>query len=452
MDFRIYESQYKPIISLGIPMVVGQIGTIILSFADTIMIGHHSVTELAAAAFVGQIFMLGILVAMGFSYGITPLVGNSYGRNNFGEIGDILRNALFSNTGVAIFLMFVYGVLYFFLDKMGQPKEIIPLMRPYYIVNWLSIPFVCWFNVFKQTADGTTDTRTPMWILLSGNVINIFGNWLLIYGACGMPELGLLGAGVATLLSRIFMCVTIIAVFFFTRRYSHIKEAFLKAKITKTAQLRINRICWPLAMQMGMESGAWSLASIIVGWIGASELAGHQIMLSVSNLFFQVYYAIAAAVSIRISMFNGTRQYEKIVPTAWAGFHLSMITAFIVAVPVFLLRNQIGWLFSDSAEVSAIVATVIIPLIVYQVPDGLQCVFSNSLRGLSNVKPLVLVAFLSYFVTSLPLSYLFGITLKGGLLGVWCSFPIGLSVAGALYYYFFKRALKVTQENALAVR
>ena len=83
MDFRIYESQYKPIISLGIPMVVGQIGTIILSFADTIMIGHHSVSELAAAAFVGQIFMLGILVAMGFSYGITPLVGNSYGRNNF---------------------------------------------------------------------------------------------------------------------------------------------------------------------------------------------------------------------------------------------------------------------------------------------------------------------------------------------------------------------------------
>ena len=140
------------------------------------------------------------------------------------------------------------------------------------------------------------------------------------------------------------------------------------------------------------------------------------------------------------------------MPTAWAGFHLSMITAFIVAVPVFLLRNQIGWLVSDSAEVSAIVATVIIPLIVYQVPDGLQCVFSNSLRGLSNVKPLVLVAFLSYFVTSLPLAYLFGITLKGGLLGVWCSFPIGLSVAGALYYYFFKRALKVTQENALAVR
>ena len=141
-------------------------------------------------------------------------------------------------------------------------------------------------------------------------------------------------------------------------------------------------------------------------------------------------------------MFHGTRQFEKIAPTAWAGFHLSMFTAFVVAIPVFIFRNEIGWLFSDSANVSAVVATVIIPLIIYQVPDGLQCVFSNSLRGLSNVKPLVLVAFLSYFVTSLPLAYFFGITLKGGLVGVWYSFPIGLTVAGALYYYFFRRTLK----------
>lgn len=442
MDFSIYKTQYKPIIELGIPMVIGQVGTIILSFADTIMIGHHSVSELAAAAFVGQIFMLGILIALGFSYGITPLVGNSYGRTDFAEIGSTLRNALLSNTGVAALLMLVYGVLYFFLDKMGQPEELIPYMRPYYIVNLISIPFVCWFNVFKQTADGTTDTKTSMWVLLSGNVLNIFGNWLLIYGVWGMPELGLLGAGLATLISRIYMCIAIMVVFFFTRRYHHIIEAFYNSKITMALQLRINKIGWPLAMQMGMESGAWSLASIIVGWIGATELAGHQIMLSVSMLFFQVYYAIAAAVSIRISMFHGTRQFEKIAPTAWAGFHLSMFTAFVVAIPVFIFRNEIGWLFSDSANVSAVVATVIIPLIIYQVPDGLQCVFSNSLRGLSNVKPLVLVAFLSYFVTSLPLAYFFGITLKGGLVGVWYSFPIGLTVAGALYYYFFRRTLK----------
>lgn len=442
MDFSIYKTQYKPIIALGIPMVIGQVGTIILSFADTIMIGHHSVSELAAAAFVGQIFMLGILIALGFSYGITPLVGNSYGRTDFAEIGSTLRNALLSNTGVAALLMLVYGVLYFFLDKMGQPEELIPYMRPYYIVNLISIPFVCWFNVFKQTADGTTDTKTSMWVLLSGNVLNIFGNWLLIYGVWGMPELGLLGAGLATLISRVYMCIAIMVVFFFTRCYHHIIEAFHNSKITMALQLRINKIGWPLAMQMGMESGAWSLASIIVGWIGATELAGHQIMLSVSMLFFQVYYAIAAAVSIRISMFHGTRQFEKIAPTAWAGFHLSMFTAFVVAIPVFIFRNEIGWLFSDSANVSAVVATVIIPLIIYQVPDGLQCVFSNSLRGLSNVKPLVLVAFLSYFVTSLPLAYFFGITLKGGLVGVWCSFPIGLTVAGALYYYFFRRTLK----------
>lgn len=442
MNFESYKSQYKPIIQLGIPMVIGQIGTIILSFADTIMIGHHSTPELAAAAFVGQIFMLGILLAMGFAYGITPFVGNSYGREDYSRIGSILKNSLAANTMVAGILVTIYTTLYFFLDKMGQPAELLPYMRPYYIVNLISFPFVCWFNVFKQTAEGVTDTATPMWILLTGNVINIVGNWALIYGHLGCPELGLLGAGIATLSARIIMALALITIFFGSNRYHRIMSEFHKSKVHWEEQVSLHKMGWPLALQMGMESGAWSLCSVIVGWIGATALAGHQVMLAISQLFFQIYYAVAAAVSIRISMFHGLKQYDKIPKVAWAGFHLTMVICILVAIPVWLLRYQIGWLFSDSVEVVGVVSSVIVPLIIYQLPDGLQCIFANALRGLSNVKPLMGTAFVAYFVTSLPLAYLLGIKLEGGLLGVWYSFPIGLSVAGALYYYYFRKTLK----------
>ena len=446
-DISSYRSQYKPLIQLGIPLVIGQLGTIILSFTDTIMIGHHSTAELAAAAFAGQMFMLGLLLALGFAYGLTPIIGSYYGRGETRALGSIVRNGLAVNSLVAVLLMLVFSVLYLFLDKLGQPEELLPYMRPYYIVNLISLPFVCWFNVFKQASDGTTDTKTPMWILLAGNLLNILGNWILIYGKLGMPEMGLLGAGLATLLSRVFMAVAIVCVFFMSRRYRPYAEAFRTARITKTEQLLLHRMGWPLGLQMGMESGAWSLCSIIVGWIGASSLAGHQIMLSISQLFFQIYYAISAAVSIRISLFYGQREYDKIMPVAWAGFHINLLVALVLTFPVLLVRDRIGWLFTDSAEVAGIVAGVIIPLIIYQVSDGLQCIFANALRGLSYVKPLVLVAFIAYFVTSIPASYLFGISMQGGLVGVWYSFPLGLTIAAALYYYFFRRRLNYIKQE-----
>lgn len=437
----IQREYYSAIVRLGVPIVIGQVGTIILTFADTMMIGHHSTAELAAAAFVGQLFMLGLLVALGFAYGLTPLVGNSYGREETGRIGTLVKNAMAANTLVAALLMVAYTVLYFFLDRLGQPEELLPYMRPYYIVNLVSLPFVCWFNVLKQTADGTTDTRTPMWVLLGGNLMNIVGNWLLIYGHWGLPELGILGAGVATLLSRVAMFVAIVWAFFGSRRYRAMARAFGAARVTRADQRELQRLGWPLAAQMSMEAGAWSLSSIIVGWIGATSLAAHQVVLAVSQLFFQVYYALGAAVSIRISLYCGQRDHGRIAPTAWAGFHLCCVVSAVVAVPVWLLRHQIGWLFTDSAEVTAIVAGTLVPLIIYQIPDGLQCIYANALRGLSNVRPLMAVAFLAYFVVSLPLSYFLGIGLRGGLVGVWSAFPVGLSVAGGLYYYYFRRTL-----------
>lgn len=436
-----YFSHYRALISLGTPLIIGQIGVVLQNFADTLMIGHHTTVELAAASLVSNIFILGLLMAMGFALCMTPLIGKAYGQGDTDSIGATVKNGLAVNTMAAVVLMTVYTVLYFFLDKLGQPAELLPYVRPYYIINLISIPFVCWVNSLKQLFDATIDTKTPMWILLGGNALNIIGNWMLIYGHCGLPEMGITGAGLSTLFARVTMFVAIALCFAFSARHRIEREAFRSCSVNRSGMRSLITLGTPISLQMGMESGAWSLCSIIVGWIGTNALAGHQIMLTISQLFFQFYYALASAVAIRVSLFHGQHDYTAIRRTAWAGCHLNFMIAIVVSVPVVIFRDSIGMLFTSSPQVASEVAGAIVPLIVYQFSDGLQCTFSNAMRGLAYVRPAMLVAFLSYFVVSLPLAYVFGISIDGGLVGVWFSFPFGLTIAGLLYYHFYHRRL-----------
>lgn len=191
-----YKQHYKALIFLGLPIVIGQVGVIILGFADTLMIGHHSTEELGAASFVNNVFTLCIIFSTGFSYGLTPIVGSLYGNRRFAEAGQALRCSLVANVLVALLLTFIMTVVYFNVERLGQPEELMPLIKPYYLVLLASLVFVMLFNGFKQFTDGITDTKTAMWILLGGNTLNIIGNYILINGKLGFLELGLLGAGI----------------------------------------------------------------------------------------------------------------------------------------------------------------------------------------------------------------------------------------------------------------
>ncbi len=442
MSIGRYTTHYKSLTALGLPIIVGQIGNIVLGFADTLMVGRHSMVELAAASFVNTMMMLFIIFVLGFSYGLTPVVGSLFGRGEKSKIGEVVKNALAANMLLAVLSVVILLAVCFNVHRLGQPEELLPLVRPYLVVNIVSLPFVCWMNTFKQFFDAIGDTKTPMYVLLSGNVLNILGNYLLIYGVMGFPEMGLLGAGLSTLLSRVMMAVVMTLLFFRTRRYAEYGRAFVVGRLNGADFRRINALGWPLALQMGMETAAFSLSGILVGWIGTTALAAHQIVLTVSQLFFMVYYGMAAAVAVRVSYFHGQHDLQAVKDTSAAGLHLIILIATVVSVPIFLLRGEVSYWFTDSAEVSVLVVQTIIPLILYQFGDGLQCTFANALRGIAHVKPLMYIAFLSYFVISLPLSWLLGIRLGFGLVGVWAAFPVCLTTAGVLYYLAFKRGLK----------
>lgn len=437
-------SHYKALWKLGLPIVIGQLGMIVLGFADTLMIGHYGTNELASASFVNNLFNLAIIFATGFSYGLTPVVGSFFGNGNSKAIGGILKNSLVANGVMGILLTLFMGILYFNLHRMGQPEELMPLIGPYYITLLVSLIFVLLFNAFKQFADGITDTQTSMWLLIVGNAINMIGNWMLIYGHIGLPEMGLLGAGIATLFSRILMFVIFLLLFLKAKRYRIYKQGFTEGRINRNDFRELNRLGLPVGLQMGMETASFSLATVMVGWLGTIALAAHQIMLTIGQLGYMVYYGMAAAVAVRVSYYKGKGDMENIRQSAYAGFHLIIYIALILSVSLFLLKDEIGSWFTDDTDVSEAVAMLILPFIIYQLGDGLQCNFSNALRGIADVKPVVYIAFISYFLVALPTGYLFGFILDWGLTGIWFSFPFGLTCAGIMFWLRFRKQTRKT--------
>lgn len=437
-----YAPYYNQLFKLGVPIMIGQLGIIVVGFADNIMVGQHGVEELAAASFVNNLFNLAFIFALGFSYGLTPIISSLVAKGNLTQAGHNLRYSLIANLILATLLAIIMGVIYLIIPLLGQPPHLLPLIRPYFLIQLCSLFFLLPFNGLKQFYDGTMETSTPMYILLTGNVINIVGNYLLIFGKCGLPELGLIGAGISTLLSRIFVLITALAVVLIHPKFARFRTGLFNPKFCWKEFKEMITIGFPIACQMGMESGAFNLSVIMMGWVGSSALAAHQIVGTFTTIGFMLYYGIGAAITILASNKRGAGNLHEVPLVANAGFHLITVIALIIMGIMWVLRNQIGLLFTDSVEVNQLVAILVIPTMIYQLSDGLQIAYANALRSLEDVHSMAVIAFISYFLICLPSAYLLGFPLGGGAAGIWWGFPIGLTVAGVLFYIRFRNTIK----------
>lgn len=436
-----YIAHYKTTIRLGLPIVVGQIGVIVLGFADTMMVGHYNTPSLAAASFVNNLFNLVTIMLMGFSYGITPLIGALFSRNEYARAGETMKNALTANALFGILLIAVMTVLYFNVDHLGQPTELLPLIRPYFIVILISMAFVVLFNVMRQFTDGIMQTSVAMWILLGGNAFNIVFNYFLIYGKLGFPELGLLGAGISTLASRVLMAACFAFILFTRKQYRPFVEGFKSSTVSWRGTWRVARISFPISLQMGMETGSFTVSAIFVGWLGAIELAAYQVMVSISTLGFMFYYSIGSAVAIRISAFAGKGDTCGIRHAAYAGYHILLCLAVLATLVFYLLARPLISCFTTDPTVVALAVTLIPPLILYQFGDATQICFANALRGTSHVMPMMWIAFVSYIAIGIPLSYILGFPAGLGESGIFFSFSAGLFTAAILFYVEFRKVL-----------
>ena len=382
-----YHPHYKELIYIGIPIVIGQIGIVLVGLADNIMVGRYDTLHLAAASFVNSAFNIPILFGLGFSYGLTPLVGQCFGRKDKFRIGQLLKHSLIANGLTGVLLTLVMTVLYFNIDRLGQPQELLPLIRPYYLLQLASLVFVMLFNAFKQFADGITDTRTPMYIMISANVLNIIGNYILIYGKLGIPPLGVTGAGISTLASRILMLAAFIVIFCRSRHYRRYFTGYKRSQSNRKDFFTLNRMGWMIGVQMGLETALFSITGIMIGWLGSIALASHQCIF-------------------------------------------------------FFSKDIIGWLFTDSPEVIEMVSTLVLILIAYQFGDSLQITYANSLRGIGDVTSMAVISFIGYIVIALPVCYLCGFVFDWGIQGVWAGYPVGLTLTGILLCLRYYRDLR----------
>ena len=429
------------ILKIGLPIMLGQACVVILSFADNIMIGWYGVNDLAASSFVNGLINLFIIMEMGFANGMTPVIGSQYGVGDRAGIGMTLKNSIVLNGIVAMAGLVIMAVIYAFLDRFGQEEQLLPLIRPYYIVVAVSTLFAMGFNTLKQFTDGTCQPIVSMSLLMGGNLLNIAGNWVLIYGKAGFPELGLLGAGISTLASRIIMFSVFLIYIMRSPRFREYASAFRSARISWTNIRRLFNLGFPLALQTGMETSTFTASAIMVGWIGATALAAHQIALTISQICFLLMLGLTSAVSILVSNAYGRNDIAGIRGYAARGYLLTLGVSVLFCTAIFIFRYGIIGLFTDSAEVTAVALSLLFVLFSYQFGDGLQLCFSNALRGIQDVKPIMLMAFISYYVIAIPASYILGVKAGLGPVGVWLGFPIGLTIAGIFYWLRFRSRL-----------
>ncbi len=430
---------YRELLLLGLPILVGQLGNIVVGFADNIMVGRYSTEALASASFVNNMFNVAIFAIIGFTYGLTPLAGALYGTGRLKETGALTRLSLWLNIAFSLVVLVIMGVVYLNLDRMGQPEELLPLIRPYFMLFLIGLIPVAVFNVLAQWSYAITDTRLPMWVILGCNVANILGNYALIYGHWGAQEMGLTGAGISTLVSRTGGMAVMLLVLLKARRYHPYREGFLHTPGRRGDVKLLWRTSLPVSLQMTFESGSFTAAAIMTGWLGAIPLAAFQIIVIVGTLGFCIYYSLGSAITIKVANAAGTGSRAGMRHYAWAGYHIMLVLMTLSSLTFIFFGRSLMGVFTDDSAVLTLAATLIFPLVLYQLGDATQITFANALRGTSQVMPMLWIAFVSYIIVGVPATYLLGIAWDGGIYGIILSFSASLFLAGALFLYFFLR-------------
>lgn len=432
----------REILRIGLPIMLGQACVIILAFADNIMIGWHSVDELAASSFVNNVMNLFILTELGFATGMTPMIGADNGTGNIKGIGITVKNGLMTNGIIGGISIILLTIIYFCLDHFGQAPELMPYIKPYFGIIGISTLFALGFNVLKQFTDGICRPMISMTLLMIGNLLNIFGNWVLIYGKLGFPEMGLTGAGISTLVSRALILIVFAVYIFKSKKMNEYARAFKEALLSRDEMKTVFKMGYPVGIQMALESSTFTFAAVMAGWLGVIQLAAHQVVITISQLFFLMMQGLSFAVSILVSNAFGRKDLGSVREYARKGYFMTLGISATLSALLYCFRYQAAGIFTDSPEVSAMAVSLFFLLFAYQFGDGLQLCFANVLRGIQDVRPIMYAAFVSYYLIAIPSAYVLGFKTSLGIHGIWLGFPIGLTLAGIFFYARYRSDLR----------
>ncbi len=448
MNFSAYTKEFTYNIKLAYPVILGMLGHTLIGIVDNIMVGNLGSTELAAVSLGNSFIFIGMSIGIGFSTAITPIIAEADAEKDPAKIRLVFHHGLLLCTliGVALFILIVLSKPIMYL--MHQPEAVVTLASPY--IDWVAfslIPVII-YQGYKQFADGLSKTKYSMYSIFMANVVHVFFNYVLIYGIWFFPKLGIIGAALGTVISRIMM---VIFMHYLLKYNQELKIYFTKFKFNQIRKKVLNQIInlgFPSAMQMLFEVTLFTAAIWLSGSIGKTSQAANQIALTLATTTFMFAMGLNVAAMIRVSNQKGLNDYKNLIVVARSIFLLAIILEIIFAILFVALHQFLPHLFldmsntsqaTDNAEVIAIAAQLLLVAAVFQISDGIQVVVLGALRGLQDVKIPMYITFVAYWIIGFPISFYLGLYTELKAAGIWIGLLAGLTAAAIFLYIRFER-------------
>ncbi len=416
-------------LALALPMIVGQVSQMLIGITDSALIGRVGTVELAAAAFTHGIFGMFYIVGIGLLLPVGVFTARDHGAGDEVDCHGWLKHgrALALVAGCGAFGLL--AALSTQLHRFGQPSEVAAIVRPFFLLNALSLIPVFYFQVQRQYLDALGRPWVGTTIMLLDVALNALLNWMFIWGHGGAPALGLTGSGVATLIART-LAVSGIAVWL--RREKTGVGALAWGKFRAMLQMGV-----PAAGSLLFESGAFAAAALMMGWLGATALAAHQIALSCAALTFMFPLGLSMAASIRISKALGEGRRDVLRSIGFGALGFSSLVMLTFALIFAGAGGVLARGFTADPAVIALATQLLLVAAIFQLFDGGQVVASGALRGLTDVKVPTVITFIAYWVVSLPVAYLLAFRTSLGPVGIWTGLSAGLASAAILLGWRF---------------
>jgi len=446
-----YTKEFRYNLKLSFPVMLGMLGHTFVAFADNVMVGQLGTAELAAVSLGNSFVFIAMSLGIGFSTAITPLVAEADASKNISEGRNAFKHGLLLCTILSVLLFLIILLIRPVMYYMDQPKEVVELAIPYLNFVALSLIPLIVFQALKQFSDGLSSTKYPMYATILANVINIILNYLLIFGTFGFPKLGITGAAIGTLFSRIIMVYFLWIIFKKKDKFKPYLTGFNFKKIEKKITNKLFNLGFPSALQMFFEVGIFTAAIWISGVLGKNPQAANQIALNLSSMTFMVGIGLSVAAMVRVGNQKGLLDFVSLRRIAYSILFLTLLIEIVFAsfflifrewLPTLYLNNNVLMNINDNSEVVLIASKLLLVAAFFQIFDGLQVVILGALRGLQDVKIPALITFVSYWIIGFPVSYYLGLYTSFESTGIWIGLFIGLFSASILLYLRFNYLTK----------
>jgi MATE family multidrug resistance protein len=429
-----YLTNYRKTLVLAYPLVLSQLGHIMVGVVDTAMVGQIGTVSQAAVALANSLYVLILVFGLGVSCGITPLVAAADSSKNYGENAALLKHSIIINAAMGTLLFLLLVAVSPVLRLFNQKQEVVDLAIPFLNVMMLGMIPLSIFAGFKQFAEGLSYTRVAMLITIGANLLNILLNYLMIFGHCGFSEMGLMGSCWASFISRVVMALTMFLYVYYNKHFKVYWQGFNFRNISFKLIKAILGLGVPSGLQWVFEVGAFSFAIIMIGWINPVTQAAHQVALSIASVTYMMASGLSAAASVRVGNQLGLKDTRGVRVAGFSAFILVLILMGFNAICFIVFRNVFPVFFNQDMNVIEIATTLLVIAAFFQLSDGVQVVGLGVLRGMKDVKIPTLITLIAYWGIGLPMSYIFAFKLNLGVQGVWYGLSLGLTLAAIFLF------------------